>query len=116
MRKVHQDNWFLPASWIALFILLVSLLFVRCANAKQMQPDPKRVHQIQVAMDEHGYILPPHATWSQTQAILKKIAQDRGWQTHHVPDARVLILLGLGNQYSNPAVSDEGPNHLDGGK
>lgn len=85
-------------------------------DGRQMQPDSKRIHQIQVALDEHGYVLSPHATWAQTQVVLKKIAQDHDWQTHRVPDARVLILLGLGNEHSNPDVTDEGRNHLDGGK
>jgi len=91
---------------IITFILCLTLL--AGASGKQTQPDPKRVHQIQVALDEHGYVLPMHATWTQTQVVLKKIAQDHDWQTHHVPDARVLILLGLGNEHSNPDVTDEG--------
>ena len=112
----RNDNWLLPAIWVAIFILLMALLLASCANAKQTQPDSKRIKQIQVALDEHGYLLPPHATWVQTQVTLKKIAEDHDWQTRRVPDARVLILLGLGNQYSNSAVTNEGRNHLDGGK
>jgi hypothetical protein len=79
--------------------------------AKQMQPDPKRVHQIQARLVEHGY--PATTTWAQAQEVLRDIARQHGWQTHHAPDARVLILLGLGNKYSDPDVALAGTNHLD---
>ena len=115
-RKQYDSIWLAPAIWVVIYILFMIFLLVNCAGAKQIQPDPKRVHQIQIALDEHGYILPKHATWVQTQAILKKIALDHDWQTHRIPDARVLILLGLGNEHSNPEVTDEGRNYLDGGK
>lgn len=86
------------------------------SQAKQTQPDSKRIHQIQVALNEHGYVLPAHATWGQIRLVLKNIALGHDWQTHRIPDARVLILLGLGNQYSDFEVTDEGRNHLDGDK
>ncbi len=109
MRRNLAINLAIPW-WIPLILLLLLILTV-AANAKQMQPDVKRVKQIQAALGEHGY--QSGKTWVQTQEILRGIAQDHGWQTRRVPDARVLILLDLGNQHSDPAVALEGSNYLD---
>jgi hypothetical protein len=95
---------------IALHLLL--LCFGPIVEAKQMQPEPKRILEIKQALITHGY--EPGKSWPEVQGVLRSIAQDHGWQTHHAPDARVLILLGLGNKYSNPDVIQEGHNHLDG--
>src|ERR1700674_1535241 len=81
-------------------------------DARQTQPDPKRVRQIQAALIEHGYS--SGKTWPQTHEILRDIARDHHWQTRNAPDARVLILLGLGNVHSDPQVTEEGHGHLDG--
>lgn len=88
------------------------LISAPLCEGKQTQPDPKRVKEIQAALIAYGYV--PGKTWPETQNILREIAKDHHWQTHRVPDARVLILLGLGNKYSDPSVAAEGRNHLDG--
>lgn len=80
--------------------------------AGQTQPDGKRIKQIQAALVEHGY--KPGKNWQETQEILRGVARDHQWQTHRAPDARVLILLGLGNPHSDPDVTLDGRNHLDG--
>lgn len=82
-------------------------------HAKQTQPDTKRVKEIQIALEEHGYV--PGKTWHETQEMLRSVAKGHGWQTKYAPDARVLILLGLGNKYSNPWATELGHSHLDGG-
>jgi hypothetical protein len=99
---------------IWLIVMVLVILGFETANAKQTQPDPKRVLEIKQALIAHGY--EPGKSWPQVQELLRGIAREHGWQTHHAPDARVLILLGLGNKYSDPAVALAGHNHLDGGK
>lgn len=71
--------------------------------AKQMVPDKKRQAEIRKALIEHGY--KAGKTWSETQEILRGIAKEHHWQHIRAPDARVLILLGLGNQYSDIRVT-----------
>ena len=83
------------------------------AGPRQTQPDSKRIRQINEALEEHGYLL--GKTWAQTQEICRSIAREHGWQTHRAPDARVLILLGLGNKHSDLDVLTWPHNHLDGG-
>ena len=87
-----------------MIILIVLLTITAVAHGKQTQPDAKRIAQIRVALIEHGYQV--EDSWSSVQETLRGIARDRGWQTCHAPDARVLILLGLGNKYSDPDVID----------
>lgn len=95
-------------------IILAMLINMDVLYARQTQPDIKRVREIQAALVDHGYA--PGKTWHETQEILRGIALDHHWQIHRAPDARVLILLGLGNKYSDPEVATEGHNHLDGGE
>lgn len=83
------------------------------AGAQQRQPDPKRVKEIAVALNSKDFTPTILKTWPEVQLACREIARARGWQTSHAPDARVLILLGLGNKFSNPAVTEAGPNHLD---
>lgn len=90
---------------------LLSFVYVFSANANQLQPDAKRVKQIQVALVVHGYSA--GTNWHDTQEICRRIANDHKWQTHFAPDARVLILLGLGNDHSDLEVLTSGSNHLD---
>ncbi len=95
----------------AVIFLLFLLLLWTIAAWGQTQPDGKRVTEIQAALLAHGF--ESGKTWHETQEILRGIAREHGWQTHRAPDARVLILLGLGNRYSNPGVATEGTNRLD---
>jgi hypothetical protein len=97
--------------WVPLILLLL-LLWTIAANAKQTQPDPNRVKQIQTALLAHGF--ESGKTWPQTQEILRGIAKAHGWQVHRAPDARVLgCVLELGNKYFDPQICDEGPNRLE---
>lgn len=91
--------------------LLGIVLYAQLAFGGQTQPDAKRVHEIQVALASHGYAA--GSTWIQTQTVLRGIAKTNGWQTDHAPDARVLILLGLGSKNSDSQVLEEHNNHLD---
>lgn len=83
------------------------------AGPGQRQPDAKRVREIAVALHEKGFTPTELKTWPEVRAACHDIARDMGWQTKWAPDARVLIKLGLGNKYSNPAVAEAGPTHLD---
>lgn len=91
--------------------ILAMLYNTALLHARQTQPDPKRVHEIQAALVDHNYA--PGKNWRETQEILRTIARDHHWQARYAPDARVLILLGLSN--NDPQVIEEGHNHLDGG-
>lgn len=96
-----------------LLFLLLATAFSLNASAKQTQPDPKRQAQIRAALASHGF--QPGKNWRETQEVLRQIARDHHWQHQHAPDARVLILLGLGNPHSNPAVLDMPPSILEPG-
>lgn len=80
-------------------------------EASQVEPNPERVAEIQSALSSHGY--DPGTTWEQTQEVCRKIADEHGWQTDHAPDARVLILIGLGGPHSDPAVTQMHGDRLD---
>lgn len=83
--------------------------------ARQMHPDKKRTVEIQQALIAKGYMFgSPTGVWdNKTIEVLQQIAEDHKWQVTHVPDARVLILLELGNRYSDPNVVMMQPSHLD---
>jgi hypothetical protein len=83
----------------------------RSTESAQMQPSPDRVLEIQAALRAHGY--DPGTTWEETQEACRKIADQHMWQTDHAPDARVLILLGLGGPHSDPAVTQLTGDRLD---
>jgi len=94
-----------------LLLLVLLLAFSTCAKSKQLVPDAKRQREIRAALVEHGY--KSGKTWSETQEILRDIAREHHWQHVHAPDARVLILLGLGNEHSNPWILEAPDNRLD---
>lgn len=98
-----------------IFLLATSLLAQthkqRVTEAGQMIPAPERVAEIQSALSSHGY--DPGTTWEETQEVCRKIADEHGWQTDHAPDARVLILIGLGGPHSDPAVAQLQGDRLD---
>src|SRR5271157_2229914 len=87
--------------WLLICILELSLVLlfadVVAAPARQIYPDKKRTMEIQTALIANGYISgSPSGKWDKaTIESLKNIAALHHWQTRHVPDARVLILLGL---------------------
>jgi hypothetical protein len=101
-----------------IFVLSAIAWAVFCTVAmsipRQTQPDTKRIREIQAALAAHGF--EPGRSWLETQKLLRDIARNHHWQTHRAPDARVLILLGLGNKYSDPDVLLEEHNRLDGGQ
>lgn len=100
-------------------LLLALAMLPAAASGKhkhgQQQPDTPRVRQIQQALLGKGYIsFQPNGAWDEaTLAPLRKIADDRGWQTTNVPDARVLILLGLGGPNADMSVTLLRGNSLD---
>jgi len=99
---------------IAFFLILVVPLSAAPNKPKkgQKQIDPRRIVEIQEVLISHDFMSgPPSGKWDdQTQDALRRIADSYGWQTKFVPDARVLILLGLSK--GNPAVIQKG-NRLD---
>lgn len=90
---------------------LLAIVFSSQGFAKQVVPDAKRQKEIRAALIAHGY--ESGRTWLDTVQILKKIAREHHWQSKHAPDARTLILLGLGNKYSDPSILDEPPTRLE---
>lgn len=90
----------------------------RKAHAKavrgQRQIDPERATQIQSALVKAGYLQGvPSGTWdAQTEAAMKKMQADNGWQTKITPDSRALIKLGLGpsQDLSTASVPVQGSN------
>ena len=102
-----------------LILLLAPSLFARTTSTKhasntesaQAQPSPERMAEIQAALKAHG--LEPGSTWEETREVCRKIADEHMWQTDHVPDARVLIFLGLGGPHSDPVVAQMQGDRLD---
>jgi hypothetical protein len=66
-------------------------------HPKQTQPDKERVMQIQDALVRAGKLSAVTGNWDKlTWDALRAVATEHGWSTCHVPDARVLNVLGLG--------------------
>jgi hypothetical protein len=66
-------------------------------HPKQTQPDKARVLEIQDALVREGRLPAASGNWDKpTWDALRAIATEHGWSTCHVPDARVLNVLGLG--------------------
>lgn len=96
-------------------LVLLPPAFAEKRNRGQLQPDQARVRQIQQALLDKGYTnFQPNGQWDEaTLTPLRKIADDKGWQTTNVPDARVLIMLGLGGPNTDPRVTLLPGNSLD---
>ena len=64
---------------------------------------PARVEQIQQALINAHYMTgEPDGQWDATTiGAMKKYQADNGWQTKIMPDARALVKLGLGEDYSD---------------
>lgn len=62
-----------------------------------------RVKQIQAALIHAHYLSgEPDGDWDKTTvAAMQKFQADNSWQTKLIPDARALVKLGLGPDYSN---------------
>ena len=68
----------------------------------QQKIDPKRAREIQEALIREHYMQGnASGIWDQTsQKAMVRYQAENGWQTKTVPDARALIKLGLGPNYS----------------
>jgi hypothetical protein len=60
--------------------------------------DDQRATELQTALIKAGYLSgPPSGHWdSDSEAAMRKVQADNGWQTKLVPDSRAIIKLGLG--------------------
>jgi hypothetical protein len=69
----------------------------------QQAIDPERVSQIQAALIKVHYLNgEPNGEWNSTTiAAMQKFQSDNNWQTKLMPDARALMKLGLGPDYSD---------------
>jgi hypothetical protein len=69
----------------------------------QQAIDPARVTEIQQALVRQHYLsIEPNGRWdATTEAAMQKYQADNGWQTKLMPDARAIVKLGLGPDYSN---------------
>lgn len=95
--------------------LLVMMISVSLACSPSFsnglkEPDAKRKAEIVAALSSHGF---KAGNWQEAKTVMKGIAAEHGWQTNRVPDARVLILLDLGNVHSNPWVATQQGGRLD---
>lgn len=95
------------------FAILIIVCWPGCMQSKQLEPTAKRKQEIRIALTTHGY--DPGRTWKDTVSVLKQIAKQHYWQSNHAPDARVLILLGLGNPNSDPDILSWPPSKLEPG-
>lgn len=69
----------------------------------QQAIEPERVSQIQAALIKVHYLNgEPNGEWNTlTIAAMQKFQADNNWQTKLMPDARALMKLGLGPDYSD---------------
>ena len=83
---------------VALLLVTPTLSAQHKFKAKQTQPDKARVLQIQDALVKQGRLPSASGNWDKpTWDALRAIATEHGWSTCHVPDSRVINLLGLGS-------------------
>jgi hypothetical protein len=87
--------------------LTFALLFGVAAYGKQHEPDRRRTLEIQQALVNYGRPVHVNGKWDpETKAALAGIAQEHCWQIAHVPDARVLRLLGFKSPAYDPQLPD----------
>jgi hypothetical protein len=69
----------------------------------QQKIDGDRTRQIQEALIREHYLSgEPSGKWDpQTEAALRKLQSENGWQNKTVPDSRALIKLGLGPNHDH---------------
>lgn len=111
-------EWLLFLFIVLVFLVLMSIAAPdhdckgatppRTKKSMQKQIDSARVLQIQNAMIQRGMLVgPATGKWDDvTQDACRRVADKYKWQTDHMPDARLLILLGLAN--GDPAAVTEG--------
>lgn len=81
-------------------ILIMLVLLV--ATSAPAQIGPSRARQIQEALRRYGIaVRVTGAMDAQTLQALKDLQKENHWQTHRIPDARVLDLIGLGAKHNN---------------
>ncbi len=80
-------------------ILIALVLFAAVASA---QVGPNRARQIQEALRRYGIAVRVTGVMDvQTTQALKTLQKENHWQTHRIPDARALDLIGLGAVHNN---------------
>ena len=85
-------------------ILIVLVLLAATASA---QVGPSRARQIQEALRRYGVAVRVTGVMdAQTTQALKALQKENHWQTHRIPDARALDLIGLGAKHNNLGDSD----------
>jgi len=115
--KAQGSLWFtarkLKIERILVGLIGVMICSLAMAEAKPIQkmPDAKRRNEIRQALISKGY--DPGKDWKDTLIVLRRIAEEHHWQHHYVPDARVLILLGLGNEHSDSSILNEPLSRLE---
>lgn len=69
----------------------------------QQAIDEQRAREIQAALIQQKYLDgEPTGKWDQhTKEAMTRFQADHGWQTKVTPDARALIVLGLGPKHEN---------------
>jgi hypothetical protein len=67
--------------------------------------DDQRATELQAALIKAGYLSgTPSGHWdSASEAAMRKVQADNGWQTKLVPDSRAIIKLGLGPATVSPS-------------
>ena len=82
-------------------ILLLLASSFSVAISKPAHPDTKRTRQIQAALVRTGYLHRVTGQWDlATEDALRRLQHDNGWQGKVIPDARAIIFLNLGPDYS----------------
>jgi hypothetical protein len=112
-QRINPIVLFFFILWaVMLLVFAVSMHAAPKTPKGQKQPDAKRVAELQAALKENGY--EPGKTWAETKEVLRRIADDHGWQNMWAPDARVLgCVLHLGNGHFDPSICDQPGNVLD---
>ena len=71
--------------------------------------DSERATQIQAALIKNGYLTgTPSGHWdAESEGAMQRLQGAQGWQTKLTPDARALIMLGLGPNSATPSATLE---------
>ena len=84
------------------FIFRILMLWMLCSLMAGAEVPNARARQIQIALVHHGIPVPVTGRMdAKTTAALKRLAKENQWQTKRVPDARVLVMIGLGAKHND---------------